>query len=70
MKAASVHRLVHACADAQAARAKAAPVPNETTALRLRVEALELLLEAVTDILLEGTSADPNAAPAAKKARK
>jgi hypothetical protein len=59
MKPAQVQSLVHACSDAEQARAKAADVPNETTALRLRVEALEDLVSVITEALLAGTSADP-----------
>lgn len=69
MKPADVQRIVGACADAAQARAKAAAVPNETTALRLRVDALEHLCEAVSDALLSGTSADPDRAPTAKSGK-
>lgn len=60
MKITNVARIVNAIGDWQAIRAKAAIVPNETTALRLRTEAAEMLLEVITDVLLEGTSADPS----------
>ncbi len=61
MKAANVERVVHAVADHLKERADAAKVPNEITALRHRVTSLETLLETLTDVMLEGTSADPNA---------
>lgn len=70
MKAANVARVVDGVADWQASRAKADPVTNETTSLRLRMEAAESLLEVLTDVMLEGTSADPSApAKSAKKGK-
>jgi len=75
MKPADVARLVHACGDAALAKHSAIKAGgSEVTSVRARVDALEDLLEVVTDILLAGTSADPAASatksPAAKKARK
>lgn len=70
MKAAHVAQLVDACANAAHARAKADNVVNDTTAHGLRIEALESLVVTMADILLSGTSADPEAPPAPKAKRK
>ena len=70
MKAAHVAQLVDACANAAHARDKADTVVNDTTAHSLRIEALEALVVTMADIMLAGTSADPEAPPAPKPAQK
>lgn len=60
MRAGNVAKVVGAVADWQSTRARVALTQtNEITALRLRAEAAETLLEVLTDAMLEGTSADP-----------
>jgi hypothetical protein len=66
VKPATVHRIVNASADAMALRAKAARETHGETALRLRVEALEAVVEALSEAMLEGTSADPSKVKARK----
>ena len=73
MKAGHVAQVVGAVADCMEARHKAASVTNDTHGIKLRLEALENLVGVMTDAMLSGTSADPEAgksAPAAKSGAK
>lgn len=72
MKAGSVAQLVGAVADRMKAQVQAENVTNDIHGLKLRTAALENLVGTMAEIMLSGTSADPEAAtaPAAKKARK
>jgi len=69
MKAGDVQRIVHGVADAQAARAAAEKIAHDGTAQRMRIEALEALLDVVADVMLAGTTADPAAAKPKGKAK-
>ena len=73
MKAGHVAQLVGAVADRMRAQVQAENVTNDIHGLKLRTEALENLVGVMTDAMLSGTSADPEAgksAPAAKSGAK
>lgn len=59
MKSADVQAIVTACAERAHARVKAANLPDQLQALRIELEALHAVVEALSDALLRGTSADP-----------
>ncbi len=59
MKAGHVAQMVGAVADQMEAKHKAENVTNDIHGLKLRVEALENLVDVISDALLAGTSADP-----------